>query len=136
MKIMLDPGAKAPIRATAGAAGLDLFSPVDVQIRAHGIGFIDTGVHVQLAADEYGEIKGRSGLTRRGLMVPTGTIDSDYTGGLGVTLYNFSGDDYHVHAGDRIAQLVVSPVRLPDVEIVEALDGTERGENGFGSTGR
>lgn len=136
MKVMLDDCAVLPTRATELSAGLDLYSPVDRWIPKGGIECIDTGVHIQLASDDMAEVKGRSGLTRRGVMVPTGTIDADFRGSIGVTLYNLGGYDYHIRRGDRIAQLVVSPVRYPELELVDALDETARGGGGFGSTGR
>lgn len=136
MKVKLKPGAIAPTRATAQAAGLDLYSPSEGWVRARGRGFVDTGVCIQLQPDEMGEVKGRSGLSRRGLMVTTGTIDSDYRGSIGIMVYNLTDDDYHIRRGDRIAQLTVLKVCRPDIEIVDELDDTERGEAGFGSTGR
>lgn len=136
MKVMLDKGAYTPTRATEQAAGLDLYSPVDTVVIPWDVAFIDTGVHIQLQPDEYAEIKGRSGLARRGVMVATGTIDADYRGALGIVLYNITDTPYRIHRGDRVAQLVVQPVRKPDVEIVHMLDETGRGSGGFGSTGR
>lgn len=136
MKVMLDKDAYTPTRATEQAAGLDLYSPVDAVVIPWDAAFIDTGVHIQLQPDEYAEIKGRSGLARRGVMVATGTIDADYRGALGIVLYNVTDTPYKIHKGDRVAQLVVQPVRKPEVEIVDELDETGRGSGGFGSTGR
>lgn len=136
MKITLDNGAHIPTRATEQAAGLDLYSPVDAMVIPWDTTFIDTGVHIRLQPDEYAEIKGRSGLARRGVMVATGTIDSDYRGALGIVLYNVTDTPYQIHKGDRVAQLVVQPVRKPEIEIVDELDDTGRGSGGFGSTGR
>ena len=117
-------------------AGLDLYSPVDIWVPTRGVTFIDTRVHIQMCEGEGGEIRGRSGLSRRGILVANGTIDSDYRGSLGVLLYNVSDEDYHIHEGDRIAQLVIVPVALPKVKVVDVLNGSERDEDGFGSTGR
>lgn len=136
MKIVLGAGAYKPTRGTKQAAGLDLYSPEEIWIKPGGSTFVNTRVAVQLQPDEYAEIKGRSGLARRGIMVATGTIDADYRGELGIILFNVTDEVHHVRAGDRIAQLVVMEVRRPDVEIVDALDETERGAGGFGSTGR
>lgn len=65
-----------------------------------------------------------------------GVIDEGYTGSIKVKLYNLGTEPYTVHAGDKIAQLIIQPYAAPELELVEHLDETERGENGFGSTGR
>lgn len=136
MKVCLDEGAFLPTRAHPLDAGLDLYAPEEGWIRARGRAFIDTGVHIRLETDEAGEIRGRSGLARRGVMVASGTIDAPYRGSLGIVLFNVTDDDYHIRRGDRIAQLVVTKIARPVVEQVDALDDTDRGDGGFGSTGR
>ena len=68
-------------------------------------------------------------------MAAVGTIDPSYRGSIGIVLYNVSGEDYHIHEGDRIAQLVIVPVCRPKVEIVDTLTMTDRAGGGFGSTG-
>ena len=136
LRVTLDEGAAQPTRAFVTDAGLDLYSPVDIWVRHGCAAYIDTGVHVEICDGYMGEIRGRSGLAGRGVMVATGTIDCDYRGSLGVMLYTVSGEDYHIHVGDRIAQLVITPVSRPKVEIVDALPETDRGDGGFGSTGR
>ena len=136
MRVSLDPDAAVPTRAFATDAGLDLYSPTDIWVPHQGVTFIDTGVHVEICDGYAGEVRGRSGLSRRGVMVATGTIDSHYRGSLGIVLYNVSGEDYHIHAGDRIAQLVIEPALRPRVEVVDVLPDTDRAGGGFGSTGR
>lgn len=135
MRVVLDKGAFMPTRATSEAAGLDLYSPADLYLYPSRTAFIDTGVHIQLEPDEMATIRGRSGLTRRGVIVPPGTIDSDYRGSLGVVIYALE-EPYHIHRGDRIAQLVVQKIERPALELVDALDDSTRGSGGFGSTGR
>lgn len=138
MKVKLDPGAIMPTRAHPNDAGLDLFAPKDlcVIIPKRGSAFIDTGVHVAIEEGYAGFIKGRSGLYRNFGITTDGTIDADYIGSIGVTLYNLRDDDYFIRAGDKIAQLVVVPIVTPEPEAVDELDDTERGSNGFGSTGK
>lgn len=136
MKVTIDAGAFLPVRAHADDAGLDILSPVDMIIRAGQSAKIDTGVHVALKPGTVGMIKSRSGLNLNRGIVSEGVIDAGYTGAIRVKLYNHSTDDYNVRRGDRITQLVVLPCIIEDVEIVDTLDATERGNGGFGSTGR
>lgn len=83
------------------------------------------------------QVRGRSGLNKNhGIVVPTGTIDSDYRGEIGVVVYNLSREPYTIKTGERIAQLVISPVIQAEWQQVDSLDETDRGEGGFGSTGK
>lgn len=136
MKIKLDPGAFAPHRAHATDAGMDLRSPYYCVIKAHDSRTINTGVHVELPAGTVGMLKSKSGLNVRHGIVSEGVIDQGYTGAIQVKLYNHSDEDYMVDAGDKISQLVVMECRFPDIEIVEELEDTDRGDAGFGSTGK
>lgn len=137
MRIVLDEGAFIPTRAHAGDAGLDLYTPRYVYIESKGSAIIDTGVHIELPPMTVGEIKSKSGLNfKHGLTVPTGTVDYGYTGSIQVKVYNHSNQPYTFKRGDKIAQLVICPILLPELEVVDKLDDTDRGDNGFGSTGR
>lgn len=137
MRIVLDKNAFKPIRAHAGDAGLDLMTPRDVYIESKGSAIIDTGVHIELPPYTVGEIKSKSGLNfKHGLTVPTGTVDYGYTGSIQVKVYNHSNQPYTFKRGDKIAQLVICPILLPELEVVDTLDQTDRGDNGFGSSGR
>ena len=137
MKIKLSKGAFMPERAHDNDAGLDLKAPHDALIPAGHSVIIDTGVHVELPKNTVGMIKSRSGLLTRHNIVTDGTIDEGYRGSIAVKLFNHSkGSDYRVHKGDKIAQLVVLPCLFPSIELVDDLTETDRGDNGFGSTGR
>ena len=155
MKIMLDEGALMPTRAHTYDAGLDLYAPVDVTIPGSeakmvydpdlrttkyevlaGTAVIDTGVHVQIPEGCYGEIRSRSGLMVNHSITTDGTIDCGYTGPIKVKLFNHSNSDYKVRSGDKIAQLVIVPCVLLPIEKVDSFGKTDRGANGFGSTGR
>ena len=135
MKIMIDKGAFLPQRAHDTDAGLDLFSPVSVWLHPGEHTMIDTGVHVAIPAGHVGLITSKSGLMAKGLTC-RGTIDAGYTGSIRAILYNHGAEGYRVNRGDKVCQLVLMPIITPELEIVDALDETERGENGFGSTGR
>ena len=136
MKVMLDDGAHMPTRAHSTDAGLDLYSPVDVMIMPQASAVIDTGVHVELPPGSVGFLKSKSGLNVKHGILGEGVIDAGYTGSIRVKLYNHGEEGYYIQRGDKITQLVILPVILPDLNQVEKLDDTERGCGGFGSTGR
>ncbi len=135
MKIMLDEGAKMPTRAHPYDAGLDLYAMEDGYIRANQSRVFDTGVHVQIPEGCVGLVKSKSGLMCNHGIITDGTIDAHYTGPIKVCLFNNGGSKYEVNAGDKIAQLVILPCVLPPLELVDSLGKTDRGDNGFGSTG-
>lgn len=136
MKIKLDEGAKMPTRAHSTDAGIDLYSRETQIVPAKESAKFDTGVHIELPQGTVGMLKSKSGLNVNHGLVGEGVIDEGYTGSIVVKLYNNSGYDYKVCAGDKISQLVILPIIKPELEQVESLEDTERGENGFGSSGR
>lgn len=136
LRIELDPYAMPPLRGHNTDAGLDLRSPVNCFIPAGGAGLIDTGVHVQLPAGCCGLLVSKSGLNVRADLTSTGLIDEGYTGSIKVKLYNHGYTDYQIKVGDKITQLVILPCVYPEIMIVPRIDGGERGDQGFGSTGR
>ena len=136
MKIKLDEGAKMPTRQHKWDAGLDLYALEDGYIRCNQSRTFNTGVHVQIPEGCVGFIKSRSGLMVNHGIVTDGTIDAHYTGPIKVCLFNHGTSRYEVKAGDKIAQLVICPCVLPQLELVDSLEETDRGDNGFGSTGR
>ena len=136
----LHPDAILPARASAGAAGYDLSARLDAPLtlapmRRAGV---PTGLAMAIPAGYAGFVFARSGLgLRAGISLPNGVgvIDSDYRGEVVVALVNLGDAPYTVHPGDRIAQLVISPVAVPDFWEAPELPATARGEGGFGSTG-
>ena len=130
-----------PTRGSATAAGYDLYVPGltnDIIIPAHETVKVNTGIAVALPDNTFGAIFARSGLaTKQGLRPANcvGVIDSDYRGNLIVALHNDTDEDKIIKAEERIAQLVVIPYLPIDLQLVDKLDETERGEGGFGSTG-
>ncbi|MBQ2061539.1 MAG: dUTP diphosphatase [Oscillospiraceae bacterium] len=132
----------APRFATAGAAAMDLCACVDEPVTLAPLerSLIPTGIAIALPdAEHVALVFARSGLgIKKGVCLANGVgvIDSDYRGEIGVGLVNLSGEAYTVQPGDRIAQLMVVPVVQPALSFVEDLDETERGQGGFGSTGR
>lgn len=137
MKIKLDPGAFEPTRAHLTDAGLDIRAKYPGVVRARSSAVFQTGVHVKLPDWHCGMLVSKSGLNTKHDITSTGLIDQGYTGEIMVKLYNHGDEDYYVHAGDKISQLVVMPCDYPYVEIVDDFEGkSERGNKGFGSSGR
>ena len=136
MKIKLDEGAYVPERAHRQDAGIDIKSPVTTTVPARGSAVVDTGVHVEIPFGYVGFLKSKSGLNVRHGIMSEGVIDSGYTGAIICKLYNHTDIDYTVQRGDKITQLVILPVMLDSIEIVDKISGYERGDAGFGSTGR
>ena len=136
LPVQLDPGAYLPERAHETDGGLDLRTPVEAYVRAGGSTVIDTGVHIQLPPGTVGMLKSKSGLNVKDGIVSEGVIDEGYTGSIKVKLYNHGTEAKQIKAGDKISQLVVLPVLYVKVEQVEEIQGGDRGNGGFGSTGR
>lgn len=136
MKIKLDKGAYMPTRAHSTDAGLDLYARETQIILARESAKFDTGVHIEIPKGAVGMLKSKSGLNVNHGITSEGVIDAGYTGSIVAKLYNNSGYDYTVNAGDKITQLVIMPILLPELEVVDDLESTERGTGGFGSTGR
>lgn len=136
MKVVLDVDAYMPDRAHELDAGYDLRTPYSYAIQPGCSGTIDTGVHVQIPQGYVGFLKSKSGLNVKHSITGEGVIDAGYTGTIKVKLYNNSIRTYHFKRGDKIIQLVILPIYTPELEQVDSLEETERGNGGFGSSGR
>lgn len=136
MKVMIDEGAYMPERAHKEDAGLDIRTPVDVFISPRGSAVVDTGIHVQIPEGYVGMLKSKSGLNVKENLTGEGVIDCGYTGSIVVKLYNHGDEGRVIQRGDKITQLVILPILTPELEQVDSLEETERGDNGFGSTGK
>ena len=135
LKVKLDPGAQMPTRAHDTDAGLDLYAMYKRSVPAHGSMRFDTGVHIEIPAGYVGMVKSKSGLNVKHGITSEGVIDAGYTGSIMVKLYNHSGNAVEIERGQKISQLVLLPIITPELEEVDSLDETERGNGGFGSTG-
>lgn len=136
MKITLSEHSTIPERAHKHDAGLDLCSTENAEIPPYSFITVNTGVSVELPIGTVGLLTSKSGLMAKQGITTRGTIDCGYTGEIRVTLFNHSGKWRYIEKGQKVSQLVVLPIFLPTVEIVDKLDETERGCNGFGSTGK
>lgn len=129
------PDAQTPTRAKHGDSGLDLYALRDTRIDALGATLVETGIAIELEHGFEGQVRPRSGLTKRGIMAALGTIDSGYRGQILVAMYTLCGVEV-VRRGDRVAQLVVAPVCYPGMMEEFVLSLSERNDGGFGSSGR
>lgn len=138
MKIYLDKGAYYPEKAHNVDAGFDLKTPRQIIVKAHDSETVDTGVHVEIPVGYVGMIKSKSGLNVNDGIVTEGVIDTGYRGSIRVKLYNHSDVDKVFNPGNKITQLVIMPIALFELDKVASLDefeDSDRGSNGFGSTG-
>ncbi len=146
INVKLDEGAFLPERAHDTDAGADLRCREAFTVEAGKFVVIDTGVHIQLPPQTKAEIKSKSGLnTNHGILTTsmddydiytTGLIDEGFSGTIKVAVYNFSEEDYHFERGEKVTQICVSPVCYPKYVEVDEVKGGDRGNSGYGSTGR
>ena len=138
----LKDGARIPRRATAGSAGMDLYAciPVAVTLAPGQLTVVPTGIAIELPDSTCAAfLYARSGLgVKHGVCLSNGVgvIDSDYRGEICVGLCNVSDKPYVIEPGERVAQMVVAPVLTPEIVEADELGDTDRGEGGFGSTGK
>lgn len=136
IKIKLDEDAYMPIRAHDIDAGLDLRSPKRQVVWSRSREVIDTGVHVEIPPGYAGLLRSKSGLMCKHGILSDGTVDAGYSGSIRVCVINTSDEPYTIERGDKISQLVIVPCRLDHVELADEIASGERGESGFGSTGK
>lgn len=143
--IMLDEGAIMPTKAHEHDMGFDLYANIPqwsgrtdtVTIPRKGCDHVETGVHISIPKGYGAFVKPRSGLAfRHELDTGAGVIDSGFTGEIKLCLFNHSYEDYEINHGDRVAQLVILPVPQVEFNQVDSLDEADRGDNGFGSSGK
>lgn len=138
VKIINKSKHELPKYGTPGSAGADLRANIDepVHLQPGERALIPTGIHIELPEGYEAQVRGRSGnALKLGVVAHLGTIDSDYRGDVGVILYNNGYEPVEINDGDRIGQLIISPVVQAEWEEVEQLSDTERGTGGYGSTG-
>ena len=138
VKMVVEDDSLTPEYKTSGASGADLRANEDCVLQPLERKLIKTGVSVGIPQGFEGQVRARSGLSaKKGLTLVNGigTIDSDYTGEILVSIINLSNESQEIHKGDRIAQLVIVPIIQALFIPVKSLKDTERGEGGFGHTG-
>lgn len=138
MKVkLLSEDAYTPERAHRDDAGADLRTPVKFVLGAHESAVVDFGLAVEIPPGYYGELMSKSGLNvKHNIQCMGGVIDSGYIGTIKGRITNNGDYDYEFERGDKVMQLVIKPCLCCDVTVVDELDDSERGTDGFGSTGR
>ena len=141
VKIINKSNNELPAYETSASAGLDLraFIPESITLLPLERKLIKTGLFLEIPEGYEAQVRPRSGLAlKNGITVlnSPGTIDADYRGEIGVILVNISQDNFEINSGDRIAQMVFAKVKQAKWIVAEELSETERGEGGFGSTGK
>ena len=134
------PDLPLPQRATPDSAGFDLHAAVDepLVLAPGGRSLVPTGIQIEIPPGYEGQVRPRSGLAVKhgiGLLNAPGTVDADYRGEIKVIMINLGEQPFTIRRGDRIAQLIIAPVTMCELEASEDLAETFRGAGGFGSTG-
>ncbi len=135
--VKLDKGAKMPTKAYPETdAGFDLYTPYELTVKAGGSAAVLTGTHMIIPRGFCGLLVSKSGLNTKHDVLTTGLVDAAYSGEIVVKVQNHGKNDYHFNKGDKVSQIMILPV--PEVNLVEIdnLPKTERGSNGFGSSGK
>lgn len=137
IQVILESLALMPTKSHEDDAGYDLYSPCMAIIPAHKRAVIDTGVCVDIPKGYYARLESKSGLMRDKGITVRGTIDSGYRGTIKVVLFNHSDESVTFERGDKITQMVFLKCESPELKTVTSFEGkTDRGKNGFGSTGK
>lgn len=136
VKVKLDPGAYLPERAHSTDAGADIRTPYSFEIPAHDSFIVSTGVHVETPKHCVTMVKSKSGLNIKHGITAEGVVDEGFSGEILVKLYNHSDKPKHFEKGDKITQIVILPVIYPTYEQADYINHGERGNDGYGSTGR
>ena len=133
----LNPAAVIPTKAHPTDAGFDLVASKTTTIPANGRALIPTDIAMAIPEGYYGMVVGRSGNTiKRGLVGMTGVVDAGYRNGIGIMAFNLTNEDITVKQGERAGQIVLTPILQCELDEVDALDDTDRGTGGYGSTGK
>lgn len=135
--LKIDPEVKVPNYANPGDAGMDFYSGESVVIKPNERRTIKTGVKMAIPGGYVGLFWDKSGLaSKKGIKTMAGVIDSGYRGEVGIVLHNLGKEDFVVEKNMKIAQMLIQPIHSPEIEEVKGLEDTERGEGGWGSSGK
>lgn len=136
VNVKLDDGAKMPTKAHEEDAGFDLYTPFEFTVKAGSSAIVETGVHMIIPKGWCGLLVSKSGLYTKHDIQTTGLVDSGFTGSIVAKVMNHGMKDYHFEKGEKVSQIVILPVCDVVLEEVDYLPDTERGSNGFGSSGK
>lgn len=133
----VDPEVKTPCYANPGDAGMDFYAAEAAIIRPGERKVVKTGIKMAIPAGYVGLLWDKSGLAaKKGIKTMAGVIDAGYRGEVGVVLHNLGSEDFAIEKNMKIAQMLIQPIYSPEIEEVDGLDDTERGEGGWGSSGK
>lgn len=135
-RVMLDEGAKMPTKAHDVDAGFDIYAPRAFTVLRGASTVVDTGVHIEIPRGYVGFLKSKSGLNVKYGITGEGVIDSGYTGSIVAKLYNDGANPVRFEEGQKIIQIVFLPIPEVELELTDSFEETERGDNGFGSSGK
>lgn len=133
---LLRAGAKVPERKSPGCAGYDIFAVGDTVVLPESQLIVPVGFALAMPSGTYGRLTSRSSMAMLGVHVNAGVLDGDYRGEVRVLLHNSTKNNFKISKGDRIAQLICEQIRIPDMLLCPILPATDRGDEGFGSTGK
>jgi dUTP pyrophosphatase len=128
--------ATVPTKANESDAGFDLYADENITLKTGETSLVSTGVSMAIPADNVGLIWDRSSMGVKGVHRFAGVIDSGYRGEVKICLHNTAKDDYRIECGDRVAQILIQSITQIEPKEVTDLDNTDRGGEGFGSTGK
>lgn len=133
----LSPDAILPKYAHEGDSGMDVYAIESITLQPYAFVKMPLNIACNIPSGYELQVRPRSGLAaKQGVVCSFGTVDMGYRGDIGVTLFNHSNTCVHIEKGDRIAQLILAPVTRAEIVETDTLDNTERGDGGFGSTGK
>lgn len=128
---------RVPSYANPGDAGMDFYAAESIIIKPNERKVVKTGIKMAIPEGYVGLIWDKSGLAaKKGIKTMAGVIDAGYRGEVGIVLHNLGGEDFLIEKNMKIAQMLIQPIHSPELEEVDNLDDTQRGEGGFGSTGK
>lgn len=136
INVKLDETAFMPMKAHEEDAGFDIRTPIDFFIKPRKSMSVDTGVHLEIPKGYVGMLKSKSGLNVKHDILSEGVVDAGYSGSIVAKLYNHSDTTMYFNRGDKITQIVIMPIPDVTMNLVDEISSGERGENGFGSTGK
>lgn len=136
LKVKIEPGCFAPTRAHDTDAGYDLKTPICVKVEPHSSAIIDTGVHVMLPPGKCAVVISKSGLCMSFDLTSTGLVDEGFTGTIRIKVFNHGDRPYTFSRGEKISQFYITNYYAEEIVLVDEFPDTERGESGFGSTGK
>lgn len=132
---LLTKDAKLPTRAHMNDAGIDIYATKDISCPRGERCSVSTGIAIEIEKGYFAMVSDKSSMARSGFKVNAGVVDAGYTGEVSVEIMNLTGTEKVIKKGQKVAQLIILPIALPSIESVDSLEESERGDQGWGSSG-